>query len=329
MFAKLTQHRTFVFCAVAALAVGLIVAGCNLFESKSSPTLPQADAPQANYIVGGAEDSGWTAYYTPGDTYFKLTIPVVGVIKIHYTVIQGVQTGSTFTLVLKTTAPTTHEIGLKTFEVDGKSITDVVDCVWVEYVENGDFASMPANAKIIEVAGKQYVHYEREAGDSETEKWWSYPAEEFVFLTDATHIIQTMKPYCQQQLLVDEGKPAQRPVTIPANVCTTPSGPLPGSVTYSGRTWYSGTLNTSCNEVCAKKGMIYNTTDQAFSQNSTYCQGLGKKFYSGGSYTEDACPNQAGCHYYDGSDGTYLCTNGIDPDWKATTDCQYCACDNT
>jgi hypothetical protein len=232
------QKNTMIVLSVVGLVLVSLI-GCDfLDQDRQSPTAPVGRrhvAARASYNVADAEAGGWTAYYKPGDTYFKLTIPVIGAIKINYTLTQG----ATYTLVLKTTRPTTHQIGLMAVALNGTSVADVVDCVTLTYVENGDFVQKPANT--FEKIGSQYIQYKRQTDNSETQEWWPVAeAAQFVF---SAGVQQAVKPYCHGQLLVDEGKPAAPPV--PPTTC--------GGFLSDGFCWYL--INgPTCTDFCAAHG---------------------------------------------------------------------------
>ena len=213
------------FAALLGAAVAGMF-GCNLFEDSSTPTAPSAAlAPgtTGNYILSDAESGDWAAYYTPGDTYFKATIPVSGAMAIRYTVVEGAQAGRSFTIFLKTTKPLTHEIGLKTIN----GVTDVVECVTVEYVEQGEFAEMPGEL-VIEEQGDGYIQYERKTGDSETEEWWP-EADAAKFVMSATPQRKTL--FCGGQTQVEQGQPANHPGAMPV---APPAGSYTVTATTSG-----------------------------------------------------------------------------------------------
>lgn len=177
--------------------------GCHIFDDSSSPTTPNAPLASGimgNYILSDAESDDWAAYYTPSDTYFKVTIPIHGAIKLRYRLADG----GAFTIFLKTTKPLTHEIGLKTIN----GVTDVVDCVTVEYVEQGAFAQMPTDL-VIEEQGDGYIQYERKTGDSDTEEWWP-ETETDLFVMNGNPM--TMQIISGGVVVVAQGNAASRPV---------------------------------------------------------------------------------------------------------------------
>lgn len=211
---KQPQTRRYLLGMAGILVIiGLSIVGCRLFEQESSsPTAPQnmsEVAPTGNYILSDAESSEWTGYYQLGDPYFKVTIPLIGVMSIRYDIAAGAQAGASFWIFLNTTRPLTHEIGLKTFEVDGKRVTDEVRCVTVNYVENGTFAAMPTEL-VQEELGKGYAQFERKSGNDETDEWWP-EADAARFLMSPAEQQKEQVIFCDGEWNVGQGKSAWRP----------------------------------------------------------------------------------------------------------------------
>ena len=217
---KQPQTRRYLLGMAGILVIiGLSIVGCRLFEKESSsPTVPQnmsEAAPTGNYILSDAESSEWTGYYQTGDPYFKVTIPLIGVMSIRYDIAAGAQAGASFWIFLNTTRPLTHEIGLKTVEVDGKRVTDKVRCVTVNYVENGAFAAMPTEL-VQEELGKGYVQFEHKSGNDETDEWWP-EADAARFLMSPAEQQKEQVIFCDGEWKVGQGKSAWRPAVTTTN----------------------------------------------------------------------------------------------------------------
>jgi len=155
--------RTLLTGLVGLSLLGGLVAGCQLFDNNSSSlTAPTAETVRPeNFIIGSTESTNWGGQYAEDNTYFMVNIPIVGAVKVEYTITGG----ATFALFVETKTPTKWEIGLKT--VDG--VTDTLQNVCVTYTEGVPFANVPADATTS--TQHQATHYLRTL-ENGTENWW-------------------------------------------------------------------------------------------------------------------------------------------------------------
>ena len=158
------RRKRMIAGVIGLVFVGLV--GCQLFEHDKQKTLTMpamSDMQPENFIIGDPEIMDWGGHYLKNDAFFAINVPVVGAMKITY----SITTGSTFMLFVETSAATKMEIGLQT--VNG--VVDVVDSVCVTYAENVmAFARVPSG--IVKVTQHNATHYQRADRDDETQNWW-------------------------------------------------------------------------------------------------------------------------------------------------------------
>lgn len=150
-------------------SVGLVVS-CALFsrEDQDHPTTP-ATVPGlalSNAIFGDAGLSEWGASYVPGNRSACINIPFAAAVRIIYTTRTGM-----FAVFARGTGAFQLEIGL--MERDG--VVDVIDAIWVDYLQDGDFQTIPDEAQVAThtVAKRITVTHYLRGGH---EPWWPVDA---------------------------------------------------------------------------------------------------------------------------------------------------------
>ena len=122
MFTTLNSRRVFAFCAMMALASGLLAAGCNMFDDSSTPTAPQSAAlraEQAGQCFATSEaPTEWAYSYTPGEAVFCVSVPEPGAYLLRYVV-----NGATYEVVFEISAAKRVYIGLASNDAELTSVT--------------------------------------------------------------------------------------------------------------------------------------------------------------------------------------------------------------
>lgn len=165
------HHKMSVTLGILLLtfSVGLVVS-CALFsrEDQDHPTAP-ATVPGlalSNAIFGDAGLSEWGASYMPGNRYACVNIPFAAAVRIIYTTRTGM-----FAVFARGTGAFQLEIGL--MERDG--VVDVIDAIWVDYLQEGDFQTIPDEAQVATHTVAEQItvtHYLRGGH----EPWWPVDA---------------------------------------------------------------------------------------------------------------------------------------------------------
>ena len=207
--------------ALTILAFGLV--GCQNFENKSVTT-PELGA-QPNFITGNAEIDEWGGQYGKGNGYYMLNVPVVGAVRIAY----SIQGGDSYNLFGIAGAAVKQEIGLK----DG----DLLDSVCVSYDGSDAFSAMPANAQ--ESRKGNFLQYQRLNDDGSVSEWWPNNAG-FAFSGDTTTVCVVSDGVVQ---VTEVEGPFPRPVPAAAPAAAPAATNPMDACTAAGWNWnFNGTV---------------------------------------------------------------------------------------
>jgi hypothetical protein len=259
---------------IVCVVLGMIMIGCDSDENGSLTGVNAPAGVLGNAIFGDAEGEDWGAYYEPGDAFVVVNIPFAAAVKISYTL----SNGGSYAIFAQGDGPFKVEIGL--VEPDGTIPT--VDALWVEYLEDGEFSSLPEEAQAETASGGEaakrrlvVIHYLRLVGGVLV-PWW--PVDALFVFSGPTQTMWVVTGGVVQVTVVSG--PFPKPTDSDGDGIYDKDDPCPNDPTNScgtaagGQSLVVGKPGQSCDEACQAKGSVCNPDGFGPLTDKTTCQEL-------------------------------------------------------